>query len=436
LPKAIISFIKATFIDALRLVRSPGEGLRSLYGVSLYRNAVYLILNSAVLAIAGFFFWAIAARLYPVEGVGFAAAAISAMGLVAVFSTLGLDYALIRFLPGASEKANEMINSCFTVGASLSIILALIFVAGLGIWSPALLSIREHPAFFAAFVVFAAAMTLQSFAQQTFIAERRTQFALWQGLIFGLLRFAPLIALAASFHTFGIFASWGIAASVAVVVSILILAPRIQAGYHPVPTISKQRVNDMMHFSFANYVTNLLLAAPGFVLPLMVINLLGAEQNAYFYIGWGIGGILFMVPLATSFSLFAEGSYNVGQLASQVKRSLKLILLILIPSIIVIFLVGDKLLLLFGKAYAENATRLLWILALSALPLSINYIYFSIKRVKMQMRSVIGLSLLTVVLTLVLSYVLLARTGIIGVGIAWLAGQGIVALITGRMLWR
>lgn len=90
---------------------------------------------------SGFFFWVIAARLYPVEGIGLASAAISAMGLLALLSTLGLDYGLIRFLPNASEKAKDMINSCFTLGGLVSIILALAFLAGLNIWSPVLISI-------------------------------------------------------------------------------------------------------------------------------------------------------------------------------------------------------------------------------------------------------------------------------------------------------
>jgi len=74
----------------------------------------------------------------------------------------------------------------------------------------------------------------------------------------------------------------------------------------------------------------------------------------------------------------------------------------------------DKILLLFGKACSENATRLLQILALSALPLSINYTYFSMKRVEMQMRNVVGLSLLIAVVTLVLSYVLLPQIALVG----------------------
>ena len=69
-----VLFVKETLAEATKVLTSR-EGLKNLYGVSLYRNAVYLMLNSAILAITGFFFWVLAARLYPVEGVGFASAA-------------------------------------------------------------------------------------------------------------------------------------------------------------------------------------------------------------------------------------------------------------------------------------------------------------------------------------------------------------------------
>ena len=431
-----VLFIKETLADAIKVLTSR-EGLKNLYGVSLYRNAVYLMLSSIVLGLTGFFFWVVAARLYPVEGVGLASAAISAMGLLALLSTLGLDYGLIRFLPQAGGGSRDMMNTCFTIGAITAIALSLIFLAGLPLWSPALLSIRAHPAFIAAFVMFTVAITLQSFTRQTFIAERRTEFAVWQGLIFGLLRFVPLVALAALFHTFGIFASWGIAASIAVAISISLLIPRVEARYLPFPVVKKEIVKDIAHFSGANYIATLIGGMPHFILPLMVINLLGAEQSAYFYIGYAIANILLTIPMATSFSLFAEGSYDEENLARDVRRSLKLVLLILIPAIVIVFLLGDKILLLFGEAYSENATRLLWCLALSALPAGINTIYFGKKRVEKRMRSVMVLSALVTAAILGLSYFLLPRMGIIGAGIACLIGRGLVSLgTTGALLRR
>ena len=126
----LISFVKEAVVDVARIFTTKG-GLKGLYGVSLYRNAIYLMVNSVLLVLTGFFFWMAAARLYPVEAVGLTSAAIAAIGLLTLLSTLGLDYGLIRFLPGSGEKARDMINSCFTVGGLISIALAFIFLAGL-----------------------------------------------------------------------------------------------------------------------------------------------------------------------------------------------------------------------------------------------------------------------------------------------------------------
>ena len=102
----LASFVKETLVDAARILTTK-ESLKGLYGVSLYRNAVYLMINSGVFAITGFFFWMAAARLYPTEAVGLASAAIVASGLLALLSTLGLDCGLIRFLPWSGEKARD-----------------------------------------------------------------------------------------------------------------------------------------------------------------------------------------------------------------------------------------------------------------------------------------------------------------------------------------
>jgi len=430
LRKPNFPFLKV-ITEAIDTVTSR-QKLKSLYGVSLYRNAIYLMLNSAMLALTGFFFWVIAARLYPVEGVGLASAAISAIGLLALLSTLGLDYGLIRFLPNAGEKASKMINSCFTLGALLSIILALIFLAGLNIWSPALLPIREHPVFFAGFVIFTIANLLTTLLRQTFIAQRKAKFAfIAHGLIFGLLRFIPVVILAGTFRTFGIFASWGIALAVAILIGTMLLLPHSQIGYRPLPAIEKGAISDMMHFSSANYSANIFWAIPSLILPLMVVNLLGAEQNAYFYIAWAISTILFWIPVAASLSLFAEGSHDEEKLGENFRKSLKLTFFLLIPAIAIIFLLGNKILLLFGTAYSENATKLLQILAISALPLSLNYIYFSVKRVEMRMKEVIGLSAFIAVATLALSFFLLPRIGILGAGVSYLVAQVIATSIIG-----
>ncbi|MFC2003651.1 lipopolysaccharide biosynthesis protein [Chloroflexota bacterium] len=422
------SFVKETIDEAARIFTTK-EGLKGVYGVSLYRNAVYLMINSAVLASTGVIFWMAATRLYPTEAVGLASASIAAIGLLAHLSTLGLDYGLIRLLPGSGKRARDMINSCFTVGGLTSIVLAFIFFAGLGFWSPALLPIREHPIFFAAFIFLALTHTLQRFTLHIFVTKRRAEFALVQGLTYGLFRFAPLFVMTSFSHTFSIFASLGIAVSVSVAVAIFLLLPKVGKDYRPFPVIKKGVLKEMMRFSSANYVANIFWMLPQLSLPLIVVNLLGAEQNAYFYIAWNVASILYMVPLATSSSLFAEGSHEGNKLEHSIKRSLKLNLVLLVPAMIILLLLGYKVLLFFGQAYSENATKLLWILTASALPLSFNYVYYGIRRVEMRMKSVIGLNAFVTIATLGMSYLLLPRMGILGAGVAWLTTQSLVAVV-------
>ena len=68
--KTSFRFIKNGYVDAFRLARHPRQGIKSLYGVSLYRNAVYLMTDIGITVIFGLAFWGILADLYHTEGAG------------------------------------------------------------------------------------------------------------------------------------------------------------------------------------------------------------------------------------------------------------------------------------------------------------------------------------------------------------------------------
>ena len=411
-----------------------GERLRQRVRTPLYRNALYLIITSALSGVTGLVFWLLAARFYDAEDVGLASAAISAMMLLTLFGRLGLSYALIRFLPNAGKDSNVLINSCLTIGGLASIIIASIFIAGLSLWSPALLFLRENLVFFGSFIVFTAGSSLFMLVSATFIAKRTAGFTLLQASFFNLIRLALIVLLGSFFAVFGIFAAWGLGWIVAVIIGMLLFLPRVQAGYRPLPVIKWKLIGKMVRFSLANYVTALLWFAPTSILPIMVVNLVGAEPGAYFFIAWSICLILSAIPVSISLSLFAEGSHNDEGLGRNIRRSLKFTFLIVIPAMLLVVLIADRLLLIFGPSYADNATNLLRLLAISALPLSLNQIYFGVKRVEMKMKSVIYLSAFIGIITLALSWVLLPQMGIVGAGVAWLSSQGAAALVI-ILLW-
>ena len=84
---------------------------------------------------------------------------------------------------------------------------------------------------------------------------------------------------------------------------------------------------------------------------------------------------------------------------------------------------GDKLLLLYGGTYSAEGTAVLRWFSLSALPASINLLYFSLARVEKWLKSLVIISGLTALLTILLSYLLMRHFGIVGAGISRLFVQ-------------
>src|SRR3990172_10538315 len=111
---------------------------RRLLAMPLYHNAIYLWGNMLVVAAAGLLFWALSAAVYPASEVGLAAAAISALTLLAMVSTLGLGMGLLSYLPRAGDGAPLLLNSALVASGACGLLLAAVFPAGLPLWSPEL----------------------------------------------------------------------------------------------------------------------------------------------------------------------------------------------------------------------------------------------------------------------------------------------------------
>jgi O-antigen/teichoic acid export membrane protein len=371
----------------------------------LFKNSYFLMANTAVTSIFGFIFLIVVARSFETADVGLASALIAALGLLSILSNLGLGIGLIRFLPGAKDNGNSMINTCFTLSGLASVVIAIIFLAGLEFWSPALLPVLQHPTFFASFILFAIVWALNPLISCTFLAKRSTDA--------------------------------GMAMSVALLIAIFWFLPKIQQGYFPLCIVRRDVLNEISHYSGGNYIARIFLESSSLVLPLMVINILGAELSAYFCIAWSVTAILMVIPTSIFNSLFAEGSNEKETLLANTKKSLKLLLLLLLPAILILLVIADKVLLLFGQAYSQNGALLLRIIAVSIIPYSINYLYITIARVKMDIRGVIKVSVAITCLTLGLCYFLMLNMGLPGIGVGWLAGQSIVAIpVALYLLWR
>jgi len=423
-----VNFIKRVNNNAVRIILKFRESIGRLYNVSLYRNAVYLLLSSGISSLLGFVFWIIVAHFYSTETVGLASAAISAASLMAIIANFGLGQGLIRFLSQAGDKANSLMNTCFTVAFIASAVTALIFLFGISVWSPALIILRKNPVFIAAFIVFTVAFNIINVGGDSFIAKRRSGLTLVNGLINGLLKMLLVIVFAILSYSLGIFVSCTISLIAAMMFGVFFLLPRAHSGYRPRLAINLSVLKGIARFSFANYITTIVLSAPGYILPIIVINKLGAKTNAFFYMAWLIGNILITVASATGLSLMAEGSHDETQLLIHLRQALKATFLILVPLVIIVLVFADRLLLVFGKDYSQTGVILLRLLTLSVLPTALNQIYINMKAVEKKLGVIIALACATAAGTIALSFILLPIMGVNGVGIATLGSQGMVAL--------
>jgi len=393
----------------------------------LYKNSFFLMLNSALTSVLGFIFITIVTRLYTTTDVGLFSAIVSAAGLLAVFSRLGFDIGLIRFLPESREPEN-LINSCFTVSGIVALLFAVIFLAGINFWSPALEFIRGDVKFLFLFIMVTILTVISGLQMNIFVGRRSTEYLVVRNIINNLLRFIFAV-LFAGVGLLGIFSAHVIGIFLSLFIASFVLIQKVEPKYFPTPMIKRELINDIFHYSIGNHAAGILTTGQILILPLMVVNMLGAEDAAYFYVVWAISQIIFASHGAIATSFFAEGSNRPEKFYKSARKSLEFAYLLLIPIAIGVFLLGSKVLLIFGETYSEHATKLLWIFALSSFPLAFDEIFINVKRVEKDLKSInfyIGISAISVI---TFCYLFMIKFGLIGVGFGWLASKSIVMLI-------
>jgi O-antigen/teichoic acid export membrane protein len=156
----------------------------------------------------------------------------------------------------------------------------------------------------------------------------------------------------------------------------------------------------------------------------MITNVISPTTTAYYFMAIQIANLLFVIPSATTNSLFAEGSHNEKGLNKQIRKSIRIISILLIPSIIVIILFGNYILLAFGSEYSNQGFNFLRIMALSGIFVGINSIFGGVLKVKKNVGRILWVNIIGMIIIIGGSFVLIRNDyGLMGVGIAYISGQ-------------
>lgn len=388
----------------------------------LYKNSFFIGVNTLLGSIAGFVFWVVVSRYYSVSEVGLATAIFSAMTLLSTLAVLGFDIGLIRYLPNEDYK-KEMVNSCLTTSAFFSILISVIFILAVNFLMPSLSILHENVFFSIIFILSVVVYCIISVQNSVFISLRKAKLSFYHSFNWAVLKIIFAI-LFVHFGVLGLFSSWLAAMSISLIFGVYLCMTIIPNYTLEISTY--KRIEKIMYFTVGNHISRFLGSAPGLILPILIVNVLASENAAYFYISWMIAGIILMLNSSIITSFFVECSHDKLNVTKHLFKSLGMVILLSVISIVSIFLFGEKVLLLFNKDYSENSIGLLKILAISCIPYSINEFYIVLERLNENISNVILVNLFITSVTLSLSYFAMIKIGLIGVGYSWLIGNVIM----------
>jgi O-antigen/teichoic acid export membrane protein len=411
--------------DRAREHRMLRAGLRADH---LVRNSLYLMLSSGLQAALGFTFWIIMARLFTTQDVGRASALISATSLIALFALFGLNSSLVRYLPTAANR-NSLITGALILVIGCGGVISLAYILLTPVFAPRLSFVSHRPLLAAGFVLLTAAAAVNLLTDSVFIASRKAGLcALTDGGVGGLGKIALGLVLAGN-GAYGVFCAAGGGLAAAAVVSILLIITTLR--WRPSFTELFRTLTPLLKFSSANYIANVLILLPSVVVPIIVLDRLGAKPAAFYFVAFQMATLLYTSVQSVEQAFLAEGSQAGADWRKIRGRSRRLAMALFVPGCAVLVLTGRWVLLLFGTRYSLEGSRPLELMALAVIPIALCNWSWTVLRLAGRLPALI-VSTAVFAMGICGTAWVLAPRGLTALAAAWPIGctiAGIVALV-------
>jgi O-antigen/teichoic acid export membrane protein len=404
---------------------TPTPKTRGLLG-----NSFALLAITNVTSILGFVYWTLCARSVSPGAIGIANTVIAGMALVAIVCVAGFLPFLTRVLPGATS--DDRSGLCSTSFVFTAIVSGAVGAVG-SLFLPTRLHITVGTGWLMTLMALGSVGTaMQMVINSSLLGVRRAEFSLYAssaGAVLRLASIASVMALGAlattidsgATHTILIIyvASLLIADTIA-----FVLLRRANPGFRFRP-----RIEWLSHISRTigwDHVAVLAVRSPAFVIPILAAAIFPATQLGYFAVTVMISSVFLAVSAAVSNALLADCASDPTRLQAQVRRAIRLIMLVLIPAVALTCLFAKEVLGFFGSEYA-NCSTLLMVLLMTTFPDAMINISMSILRVQRRLRIITILTVTQAILMVSGAWVLMWHTGVIGAALAAFAAQLITA---------
>lgn len=408
---------------------APGGSFARHLRDPVYANGLALVVNAGLSSLLGFAFWMVAARRFPADALGVGAAVVSAATLAALVGKAGFDAALIRYAPACSrdDVRRLLVRSTLSaVGLTAFVAAVVLFLAVEGV--PAL-GVLLVPAFAVGFVLLAVGTAAAWMLDAYYIADQRAVLVLARNLAFNAVKLVVPLVVAIAWAGRAVPLAWVVGLTVSLVVAFAFL-PRRLAAHRPTGSVP---ASPAFGYAMRNYTLNLAEFLPGLLLPILVLQALGPEANARFFLAWTIATVAFLASKAISQSAFAA-LVRADRPAAALRKGILLSAVVLVPAAVVFYAGAPTLLGLFGEDYRTEGAGLLRLLALSIVPVAITNLYLACLKARDAGWELTLLPAINLAILLPAIPIALAWKGIEGVGIAWLAVQSAAGLYAAARL--
>jgi O-antigen/teichoic acid export membrane protein len=399
-----------------RPARTPERDLRV--------NSLSLLVSGVGTASLGLGFWAVTARLYPVEEVGRATAIISVATMLATLSNLSLGAMYERFLPLAGVRTRALLIRGFAITMLIAALLGGVFLL-LGPRSSLFESTGEA-AFFPFFVVCWAVYTLLDQATNGLLVGR---WAAAKNLFVAIAKIVIVGAFAWLADAFVIVLATAIPTLLAVSVvfgGLLVRAGRV-AGRGARASLPGTRA--LWSYFGASYGITVLAVIPPLALPIIVVVKLGAAMNAYFALAWAVAGALLMllVMMVGPFvSAVAAAPTRARSLTSQFIGRMMVIGGL---GALVIAFVAPVALDVVGSDYSNETRGLLRLIAIAIPLMAVTMTYAGVARVRRRLWLALSVQALNAAIVVLGAWFLIDGHGLDGVGFAYLCAEATSAVV-------
>ena len=347
-------------------VRDKARGVRN---DPMMVNSGLIFLTTTLMAGAGAIFWVVAARLQTPENVGLAGSLVSASDSIALFAQLGLNITVMQTMPVSRRKAADATASAFVVVLAGTCI-AVGYCLLLPVTSPRLAQVLSGPWTVALFSVLVGFCALNILTDSLFLSvDRIRDFLKLNGILLGVGKLSLPFVLGGA-GAVGLYSSVAGATLVCGVASLVMIVRHV--GGRPSLRPSAELLG-AKRFAGAGYLTYALYVTPQLVLPLLVINALGAAHAGVFFISTQIVTLQNAINLAVGNSMYAEGERNPHLRREIVRRGGRTMAVCAAATTVVMLVVAPYLLQVFGSHYAQQGALTLRILSFSTLAFAFNY---------------------------------------------------------------